>query len=107
MAFDILEHLESPYRFFKAIKSILSKNGPLVLATPNTLSWECFMKPASWSGAQDPQHKILINRYRLKFLLSRAGLKCTQIRAPMRTLIPLGPLQPQIGGQIICLASVM
>ena len=106
MAFDILEHLESPYRFLTAIKSILSKNGTLVLTTPNTLSWERFMKPASWSGAQDPQHKVLFNRYSLKFLLSRAGLNCSQMRAPMRSLAPLGPLQPEIGGQIICLASV-
>lgn len=106
LAFDILEHLESPYRFVSAIRSVMSKNATLVLTTPNTQSWERFIKPSSWSGAQDIQHKVLFNRYSLKFLLARAGFKCTQLKAPMRSLTPLGVLQPQIGGQIICLAQV-
>jgi 2-polyprenyl-3-methyl-5-hydroxy-6-metoxy-1,4-benzoquinol methylase len=105
LAFDILEHLDSPYLFLKSCRELTDKNGKLVLTTPNTLSWERFYKPNGWSGIRDPQHKTLFTKYSLDFLLRKAGFSSATFQAPMRSLSFLGPLQPQIGGQILCIAS--
>lgn len=104
-AFDILEHVNSPFQFLESCRRLLAANGQLFLRTPNTLSWERFAKPASWSGVMDPQHKTLFHRYSLEFLLRKSGFKHVSIQAPMRSLKFLGPLQPHIGGQIFCVAT--
>ena len=105
LAFDILEHLESPYRFLDCCHKSLSDTGQLVLTTPNLLSWERYYRPNDWSGVKDPQHKTLFTKYSLQFLLKKIGFSPDTVQAPMRSLAFLGPLQPQIGGQILCVAS--
>jgi 2-polyprenyl-3-methyl-5-hydroxy-6-metoxy-1,4-benzoquinol methylase len=105
-AFDIVEHLDSPFRFLKSCHQVLSEGGHLILTTPNLMSWERYYKPMDWSGAKDPQHKTLFTKYSLDFLLKRVGFSLSNIRAPMRSLSFLGKLQPQIGGQIFCIARV-
>lgn len=106
MAFDILEHVASPYAFLKACSSLMSANSLLFITTPNVGSWERFLKPDSWSGVIDEQHKILFTRYSLNFLLSRVGLSSLKMTAPMRSLAFLGEFQPDIGGQILCKAAL-
>ncbi len=104
-AFDILEHVNSPFQFLESCRRLLRENGQLFLRTPNTLSWERFANPTSWSGVMDPQHKTLFHRYSLHFLLKKSGFKDVSIQAPIRSLKFLGPLQPHIGGQIFCVAT--
>jgi 2-polyprenyl-3-methyl-5-hydroxy-6-metoxy-1,4-benzoquinol methylase len=104
-AFDILEHVTSPAHFVAACKELLRPNGRLIVTTPNTSSWERWLRPQHWSGATDPQHKILFCRYSLMFLLERSGFAVMSLRAPVRKLDRLiGRLAPQIGAQIICVA---
>jgi 2-polyprenyl-3-methyl-5-hydroxy-6-metoxy-1,4-benzoquinol methylase len=104
-AFDIIEHLESPYNFLTACYELLSDTGVLVVTTPNLMSWEKLAKPTSWSGASDPQHKILFTKYSLAFLLDRSGFRKVTSQAPMRALSFLGRFQPQIGGQLLAVAE--
>jgi 2-polyprenyl-3-methyl-5-hydroxy-6-metoxy-1,4-benzoquinol methylase len=104
LAFDIIEHLDSPYCFLRSCRQLLSSQGKLVLTTPNVQSWERMLKPQGWSGAQDPQHKVLFNRYSLDFLLRKAGFGTVSQSAPLRALSFLGKLQPQIGGQILSIS---
>jgi 2-polyprenyl-3-methyl-5-hydroxy-6-metoxy-1,4-benzoquinol methylase len=103
-AFDILEHLNAPAKFLQLCLGLLSAQGQLVLTTPNTSSWERFVKGAGWSGATDPQHKILFNRYALDFLLRRVGFKAEILRAPVRSLARAHIAHPQVGAQIFCVA---
>ena len=103
-AFDIIEHLQSPYLFLQNCWRLLSAGGQVVLTTPNVNSWERLSKPEDWSGVRDEQHKTLFNRYSLRFILERAGFELVQLSAPMRSLAFLGALQPHIGGQILALA---
>lgn len=105
LAFDIIEHLDSPFLFLSSCRKLLVDSGRLVLTTPNALSWERFAKPLSWSGATDPQHKVLFTKYSLDFLLNRVGFRSNYMSAPMRSLSFLGALQPQVGGQILCVAE--
>lgn len=104
-AFDILEHLSSPVKFLSQCHALLAPNGKLILTTPNTASWERVLKGEHWSGATDPQHKILFSRYSLQFLLKRTGFKPLVLRAPVRKLAKLGIPTPQVGAQIFCVAS--
>jgi len=103
-AFDILEHLDSPSNFLSSCQQALAPNGHLVLTTPNVNSWECLLNPQSWSGVRDPQHKTLFTKYSLEFLLKKSGFSQLSISAPIRKLSFLGPMQPQVGGQILCTA---
>jgi 2-polyprenyl-3-methyl-5-hydroxy-6-metoxy-1,4-benzoquinol methylase len=104
-AFDFLEHVDSPWTTLHAVARILSPGGRLVVTTPNVMSWERILKPSRWSGAQDPQHKILLHPYSLKFLLDRAGYQIELLRAPLRKLGPLGWNLP-VGGQMIAVARL-
>ncbi len=100
LAFDILEHLTAPARFLAACAGLLAPGGSLVLTTPNTASWERLARGARWSGATDPQHKVLFSPYSLRFLLERSGFHTVALTARMRALEALGPLSPPIGAQI-------
>ena len=105
MAFDILEHLSSPFEFLVRCQGLLSPQGRLILTTPNTMSLERMLRPKTWSGATDPQHKVLFNKYSLEFLLERCGLETVNLRAPMRSLSFLGQASPQIGGQLVAVTK--
>jgi len=104
-AFDILEHLRSPVQFLEKCRSLLSEQGYLVLSTPNVLSWERFLHPLTWSGARDPEHKVLFSSYSLRFLLERLGFEVITMKAPLRSLRWLEGKGPQIGAQLLCTAG--
>ena len=107
LAFDIIEHLRSPVAFLEQCHQLLGAQGSLYLTTPNVESLERRLKPQTWSGAFDPQHRILFSPYSLAFLLKKTGLQPVQLRAPMRSLRWLPrPLQPQIGGQLLAQARI-
>lgn len=105
LAFDIIEHLESPAKFLQNCRKLLATNGKIIVTTPNTNSWERLSNPGNWSGARDPQHMTLFNRYSLDFLLRRTGFKPVAIEAPMRALDFMGRIAPPIGGQILAVAT--
>lgn len=105
LAFDIIEHLRSPVDFLASVRQILNTGGSLVLTTPNTNSWERWLRRERWSGATDPQHLLLFNLYSLRFLLERSGYKIKRLAAPVRSLKGLSGLMPQVGAQILCVAS--
>lgn len=102
--FDILEHLSSPWGFLSECNKVLNQGGYLFLTTPNSNSWERYVKPESWSGVQDPQHKILFTKYSLQFALKKIGFEILHLAAPIRKLGSLNGLIPDLGGQIFCVA---
>jgi 2-polyprenyl-3-methyl-5-hydroxy-6-metoxy-1,4-benzoquinol methylase len=53
IAFDVIEHLVNPEKFFKETYRILLPNGLLILSTPNPDSFGCRIKP------QRPERKEL------------------------------------------------
>ncbi len=105
VAFDVLEHLESPFRFLRGCRSVVAPGGRLVLSTPNLRSWERHLRPRRWSGVVDPQHKYLFDAHSLRLLLARSGWSPTVLRAPVRALARLRGLVPAIGGQLLCVAT--
>lgn len=104
-AFDIIEHLDSPWVFLRACHSLLSSKGALLITTPNASGWERRLRPSQWSGGADPQHKILFTPFTLRFVLQRAGFRIDDLTAPMRKFGHLGRKLGPIGGQIVVAAS--
>lgn len=47
IAGEIIEHLESPINFIKYCKSLLKKNGRIILTTPNAIGLQ-YLKDESW-----------------------------------------------------------
>ncbi len=105
LAFDIVEHLSSPWLFFGECYDLLSEGGILAVTTPNTNSWERFLRADSWSGVRDPQHKTLFNKHSLTVMLRRAGFFVDLMRAPIRSLSWLGPVVPDFGAQCFCICK--
>lgn len=105
-AFDIIEHLKSPVLFLEQCHQVLAPAGELYLTTPNTQSLERYRNPKHWSGAHDPQHRILFSKYSLNFLLTRCQFKVQTMRAPLQSLSFLPKLlQWDLGGQLLVKAS--
>jgi 2-polyprenyl-3-methyl-5-hydroxy-6-metoxy-1,4-benzoquinol methylase len=104
-AFDIIEHLSSPWNFLSSCHSLLKPGGTLVLTTPNVNSWERVLRPDNWSGARDPQHKILFAKYSLAFALVKGGFKVETLEAPLRSAKGFAPLLPDIGGQLFSVSK--
>ena len=104
-AFDIIEHLHNPVAFLQECSRLMGPDSKLVLTTPNTGSWERYLRPQNWSGVTDPQHYIIFNRYSLQFLLHKCGFKVEALEAPIRALGPLNAVFPGWGGQIMVCAS--
>ena len=102
LAFDILEHLDSPWTFLKNVHALLEKNGSLYLTTPNLNSWERFIRPHSWSGVIDEQHKHLFNKYSLQFICKKAGFQVEKMKSPIRSLTFINEKIFDFGGQIFC-----
>lgn len=52
IAFDVIEHLQSPSEFFKEVARVLKKGGLLVISTPNPESLGARIKPKKpeWKG---------------------------------------------------------
>jgi 2-polyprenyl-3-methyl-5-hydroxy-6-metoxy-1,4-benzoquinol methylase len=105
LAFDIIEHLNSPVHFLQNIHRLLADSGRLVLTTPNTNSWECLLYPKTWSGAKDPDHLTLFNAYSLGFVLERTGFGRVKMQAPINKLGPLASWAPNWGGQLLSLSE--
>jgi 2-polyprenyl-3-methyl-5-hydroxy-6-metoxy-1,4-benzoquinol methylase len=104
-AFDIIEHLSSPWGFLSSCRKLLKPGGTLVLTTPNINSWERVLRPSNWSGARDPQHKILFAKYSLAFALEKGGYFVETLEAPLRSAKGLAPLLPDIGGQLFSVSK--
>ena len=104
-AFDIIEHLSSPWDFLSSCRNLLKPGGTLVLTTPNINSWERLLRPDNWSGARDPQHKILFAKYSLAFALAKGGFAVETLEAPLRSAKGLAPLLPDIGGQLFSVSK--
>ena len=72
------------------------------MTTPNVNSWERALRGDSWSGAMDPQHRILFTTYSLSFLVQKLGFTVQHLSASILKLDSWGILHPNIGAQYDC-----
>lgn len=72
--FHVIEHVESPRNYLKKIKRLLSKNGLLILETPNYDSIDArIFKKSFWGGYHIPRHFVVFNDINLVKLSKKFG----------------------------------
>lgn len=107
-AFDVIEHLTSPYNVLKEIKRILNKNGKLILTTPNINAVGRIFSGSNWHGFKDKTHLYLFPPISLEHLFSQAGLVVTSLITPFHPLpniIQKLANRTGLGGQIWIVAK--
>lgn len=102
-AFDLIEHLDSPYKFLKECHRILKIDGKIVITTPNLGAIARLLIKDKWHGFKDKTHKYLFTPKSLEFLFKRAGFKIIRLETPFHPLPKF--IQPCLnkmgfGGQI-------
>jgi SAM-dependent methyltransferase len=96
VAGEIIEHLDAPGPFLRAMRSLLKPDGLLVVTTPNAYRVLNFLAPASGSELIHPDHTAWHSPHTLRNLLVRngwavEGMAYYQNPTP-RMGAPLGPV---------------
>lgn len=106
--FDVIEHLQCPYKVLREVYRVLKKNGKIVITTPNLNAILRYLKKDKWHGFRDRTHLYLFVPLSLKFLVERAGFKIVKIETVFRPL-PIPNLikrlldKTGLGGEIWCI----
>lgn len=105
--FDVVEHLRSPYESFVEVRRVLDRGGYLIVTTPNTFSLERMLMKEKWSGAADPTHLSLFDRYSLGFVLEKAAFEVVRAATAFPTMPPAASRlmgRTGLGGQLFFIA---
>lgn len=70
-----LEHMENPLETFQKIKKVLSKNGVLVLQTPNTKGLGFRFGRENWFHLDSPRHLFIYTENAIDKLCQKTGFK--------------------------------
>jgi SAM-dependent methyltransferase len=73
VAGEIIEHLDAPGPFLRAMRELLKPDGLLVVTTPNAYRLLNFLAPASGSELIHPDHTAWHSPHTLRNLLERSG----------------------------------
>lgn len=107
-ALDIIEHVDSPYRFLIELHRLLKKNGFLFIQTPNINSVFEKISKDKWFGYRDETHLHLFTRKSLGFLAKKSGfllLTSQTFAAPFPPVIRTLLKQTDIGGNLWLVAK--
>lgn len=76
----VLEHLEKPMENFKKIRKIMTDDGILICATPNTDSLGFKIGRYNWFHLDSPRHLVLYNKKSINYLNKKSGFKIIDFR---------------------------
>ena len=82
VAFDLLEHLFSPYRFLMTVQNVLKKAGVLYFTMPNVSGFDIQVLWEKSDNVYPPHHINLLSFEGVKLLLSRSGFEIVEISTP-------------------------
>jgi SAM-dependent methyltransferase len=74
-AFDLIEHLFDPFSFLNNLCRVITKNGLIVITTPDASSLHRILMGKNWPMLQPFQHTILLSRNASKMLLQKTNYK--------------------------------
>jgi len=71
----VLEHLIAPADCLKQIDRVLSKNGLLIVALPNNMSWQAIIFGSRWFHLDVPRHTFFFGHHALKKWLEKSHFR--------------------------------
>ena len=74
-AFDLVEHLFDPFSFLNHLYKMITKDGIIVITTPDASSLPRTLMGKNWPMLQPFQHTILLSRKASKMLLQKTNYK--------------------------------
>ncbi len=77
--FQVLEHLNDPVTVIKQCAELLAPEGKLIIAVPNSKSWQSRYSAASWFHLDVPRHLFHFSPTSLQYALHIAGLTISNI----------------------------
>jgi 2-polyprenyl-3-methyl-5-hydroxy-6-metoxy-1,4-benzoquinol methylase len=72
---SVLEHTPNPIRMLERARSLINRDGILILETPNVESLSAWFYKSKWSGLIPPAHITLFSPKTMKQLIKKAGFK--------------------------------
>lgn len=75
--FHLLEHVYNPREYLEAARSLLKRNGRLIIQVPNADCWQFRLFGARWNGVDAPRHLHLFREHNLIVLLEYCGFTVT------------------------------
>jgi ubiquinone/menaquinone biosynthesis C-methylase UbiE len=78
LSFHVLEHVANPVKHLQYASAIVKPDGYLILATPNSYSWDRRIFKKRWTG-YTIAHINLFSRYSIELCFKRAGWRIIQI----------------------------
>jgi len=95
VAGEIIEHLDAPGPFLRAMRALVRPDGQLVVTTPNAYRLLNFLAPASGNELIHPDHTAWHSPHTLRNLLTRSGWDVEGIAYYQNPAPKLrGPLRP-------------
>ncbi len=79
MFWHSLEHIKDPLSAMKNVRKMLSSKGKLLIAVPNSESWEAKIAKGKWFHFTYPLHRFYFSPRSLSFLLKRYSFEIDKI----------------------------
>lgn len=79
----VLEHIYNLTEYIEQLKSLLNRNGVLIIAVPNFKSFDAHYYSEHWAAYDVPRHLWHFSKKSIKILFEKVGLKVIQI-LPMK-----------------------
>lgn len=87
-AFDLIEHLFDPFNFLTNLRKIITKNGLIVITTPDASSLFRMFMGKNWPMLQPFQHTILLSRKASKMLLEKTNYENVLVNGTKKVFTP-------------------
>ncbi len=80
IAGELIEHLNNPGLFLKAMEKHLAPDGRFILTTPNISSILLYILIVVFDQTQDPTHTFYFDKKNLEVLIARFDLQTTSVK---------------------------
>lgn len=84
--FDVIEHIESPYKLLKEVYRVLKTDGNIIVTTPNLNAIDRLIRGVRWHGFQDKSHIYLFTPTSFIYLVNLVGFKTIKSSTPFHPL---------------------
>jgi SAM-dependent methyltransferase len=79
VAGEIIEHLDAPGPFLRAIRPLVRTDGVLIVTTPNAYRMSSFLAPALGAELNHPDHLAIHSIHTLRTLGERSGFRAVEL----------------------------